>query len=565
MNPKILVVDDEELIRNRLRDLLELDDYEVYLAENGIKGLEVFDPKNPDAVLLDLKMPGMDGLEVLEKIKESETNAEVIIITGHGGVSIAVEAMRKGAFSYVQKPVEYDELEIDIKRVLEKQNLEKRLDDHVSNLKESEERFRAVAQTAGDAIITIDHNGDIAFWNKAAESMFGYNQDEISGKQSTYIMAEQYRELHTNGVRRAISMGKSKLTGKTVELEGLKKSGECFPIELSVAMFWTGDDVLFTGIIRDITSRKKNEKKLKEYGLKLEEMVADRTKELENALENLKKTQDQFLHVEKMASIGQLAAGVAHEINNPTTFVNVNAHTMEKWWKLMAPLFEKAIVNGWDKELGINKLDSMKETFPEMIQAIKNGASRISSITGALRSFARADHTSKEMFNIYESLESAVMITKNQYKYHADLTIKKEDEMLEIYGNSQQMEQVFINMIVNASHTIEDKVELMLSRNKDFKGLIKITLQILEYQNSIVEVLIQDNGMGMNSETKKKLFDPFFTTKVQDKGTGLGMSIVYGIISEHDGSISVDSQKGEGTTFIIHLPVVKKKWKNDIC
>jgi len=134
MMAKVLVIDDEKIIRERMTKLLELDDYETFSAENGQKGLEILDKEKPEIALVDIKMPGMDGIEVLKKIKENKEETEVIIITGHGGIDKAIQALKTGAFGYIQKPVDYDELEIEIKRALEKQEMQKRLNEYVRNL-----------------------------------------------------------------------------------------------------------------------------------------------------------------------------------------------------------------------------------------------------------------------------------------------------------------------------------------------------------------------------------------------------------------------------------------------
>ncbi|MBF0533150.1 MAG: response regulator [Candidatus Omnitrophica bacterium] len=139
---KILVVDDEEILRDRLKRLLELDDYEVTTAENGVKGLEEYSRISPDIVLLDIKMPGMDGIEVLDRIKELPHHAEVFIMTGHGGVETAIQALRKGAFDYMTKPVDYDELEINIKRALEKRVLQKKLDAYVTDMEAANRKLK---------------------------------------------------------------------------------------------------------------------------------------------------------------------------------------------------------------------------------------------------------------------------------------------------------------------------------------------------------------------------------------------------------------------------------------
>lgn len=271
--------------------------------------------------------------------------------------------------------------------------------------------------------------------------------------------------------------------------------------------------------------------------------------------EEQKKTHKRLLQSEKMASIGQLAAGVAHEINNPATFVNVNAGTMGKWWKLFEPVFDKAIESGWDRELGLKKFPDMVARFPRMIQSIKNGAARISSITSALREFARSDHEGKERVDIRDVIEHAVIITKNQYKYHAELVIENGSETPKIFGSSQKLEQVFINLIINATDAIKEKAEIMKDRGQSFQGLISIIAGLRQTPEKRVEIVVKDNGIGMGADVMRKVFDPFFTTKPKDMGTGLGMSIVYGIIQDHGGNISIESPKGEGAALTITLPI----------
>jgi len=250
-----------------------------------------------------------------------------------------------------------------------------------------------------------------------------------------------------------------------------------------------------------------------------------------------------------------LAAGVAHEINNPATFVNVNAGTMGKWWKLFEPVFDKAIESGWDRELGLKKFPDMVARFPRMIQSIKNGAARISSITSALREFARSDHEGKERVDIRDVIEHAVIITKNQYKYHAELVIENGSETPKIFGSSQKLEQVFINLIINATDAIKEKAEIMKDRGQSFQGLISIIAGLRQTPEKRVEIVVKDNGIGMGADVMRKVFDPFFTTKPKDMGTGLGMSIVYGIIQDHGGNISIESPKGEGAALTITLPI----------
>ena len=298
---------------------------------------------------------------------------------------------------------------------------------------------------------------------------------------------------------------------------------------------------------------------LKKELIALNHILKKREKDLSAALKEIKKNQALLIHQEKMASFGVLAAGVAHEINNPATFVNVNAATMEKWWKLFEPIFDKAIESGWDIEPALKKLPEMLTRFPKMIQSIKEGAARNSSITSGLKEFARSDNGKRQLVDIRQALEAAMIMTKNYYKYHADLVIENTSEIPKIYGNSQKLEQVFVNMIINAADATEEKVDIMRDRGQPFQGLISIVPSLKKTLEGSIEIVVKDNGVGMDADAVGKVFDPFFTTKPLKKGTGLGMSIVHGIIEDHGGSISIESTKGEGTAFTIALPLEQRK------
>ena len=197
----------------------------------------------------------------------------------------------------------------------------------------------------------------------------------------------------------------------------------------------------------------------------------------------------------------------------------------------------------------------MLQSFPKMTQSIKKGVTRISSITSALRSFGREDHTQRSMIDISEVVESAMVITKNEYKYHAEIELKMADDIPQIYGSFLQIEQVFINMIVNSSYAIKEKAEKLSSKNIPFEGRISIQILKSETKKDHIEIIFKDNGTGIPENIINRIFDPFYTTKAREKGTGLGMSIAYGIINDHKGSISVKSIVGQETTFYISLPV----------
>lgn len=285
----------------------------------------------------------------------------------------------------------------------------------------------------------------------------------------------------------------------------------------------------------------EEKKKVSQYAEKMEALAEERAKQL--------------IHADRMVSLGTMSAGIAHEINNPATFINVSASTLSKWRNIIDPLLAYAIEYGLDEKLNINKLNVFRKVFPELIESITKGTHRISLITNSLKSFARDDPAKKTIMRLDEAVFSALDISASHLKNVAKVSTHVDEALPEILGNSQQLEQVFINLIINAADAIKEKMALSVNGQPDFEGHIIINVYAPEYKGVPINIEVEDNGMGMKKDVKEKIFTPFFTTKPQDKGTGLGMSIVYGIIEDHEGKIVVDSQQGEGTIFTITLPV----------
>ncbi len=185
---KILIIDDEQIIRDRLKSLLELDKYNTFTAEDGIRGLVLFDKERPDVVLVDIKMPKMDGIEVLKRIKEKSTDSEVIVITGHGGVDTAIEALKEGAFGYIQKPVEFDELEIDIKKALERQEMKRSLDTYVNRLERMVKEWETTFNSVRDMISIHDDNFMIVKVNSAFAEKYKSKPADFVGKSCHEVL-----------------------------------------------------------------------------------------------------------------------------------------------------------------------------------------------------------------------------------------------------------------------------------------------------------------------------------------------------------------------------------------
>jgi two-component system NtrC family sensor kinase len=422
-------------------------------------------------------------------------------------------------------------------------------------LRQSEKRFRLVVQSANDAFITFDSNGAILFWNVKAEMIFGYKAEEVLGRGITVIISKRFRDEFTNVMRMSIHAMKRVSTseftpiGKTAQMMGLRKDGHEFPIEISTSIWESEGRHLCTSIIRDITQRKQMEDSLRREA---EELRKARM-ELEEAYIELKNTQTHVLQQEKMASIGLLAAGVAHEINNPMGFISSNLGTLKKYLdkgseymavleRLVEQVEDQAAQAELKEKRKALKIDFIAEDIKDLITESLEGADRVKKIVQDLKSFSRVDQSEYKQANINECMETTINIVWNELKYKA--TVNKE------YGEipltkcyPQQLNQVFMNLLVNAAQAIEKQ------------GVI--TVRTWREDGSIL-ASITDTGCGMEPQIVNRIFEPFFTTKEVGKGTGLGLSITYDIVKKHDGEITVQSALGKGTTFTVRIPLVEE-------
>ncbi|MBE1299638.1 MAG: HAMP domain-containing protein [Alteromonadaceae bacterium] len=308
----------------------------------------------------------------------------------------------------------------------------------------------------------------------------------------------------------------------------------------------------------EFSQKNQFEMMLQDFNRDLEEKVQKRTSELEQKNSILEQTNDelhaaqkQLLHAEKMASVGQLAAGVAHEINNPVGYVLSNVKTLGDY----VDTFKQVIVESQSlmqqspqlnphmkKLVDEQNLDFITEDIDALMQESKQGLQRVQDIVMGLKSFSHADTDQLQKNDINDCLRSTLSMVHNELKYHCEVTTDFCQDGL-VSCNAGKMSQVFTNLLVNAGQAIE------------LEGKIKVkTMRDMDY----VRIFIADNGSGIAPEHLKHLFDPFFTTKAEGEGTGLGLSISYGIVRDHGGDIEVKSEVGKGTCFIISLPVYRE-------
>lgn len=253
----ILLVDDEPDIVLTLQDLLEEEGYQIDVATNGTDALGRVKEKSYDAVLLDVCLPDIDGLLVLERMVKTAPSLPIIILTGCTTLDSVTGPLEElGAFDCLYKPINRAEVRTAVRHARKAQDLARKNEKAHHAWLESEGRFQAVFQTAHDAIVLANHEGRIMCWNPAAESMFGYTAEEVFGESLTLIMPARYREAHITGMERFQKTGEARVLGTTLSLFGLRKNGQEFPIELSLNSWNNGQHTSYSGFIRDISFRE---------------------------------------------------------------------------------------------------------------------------------------------------------------------------------------------------------------------------------------------------------------------------------------------------------------------
>lgn len=503
----------------------------------------------------------------------------------------------------------------------------------VAALEELEHRSLLVESVKDYAIYMLDRNGRVVTWNKGAQRINGYQADEIIGQHFSSFYPTEH-----------VQSGKPEQVLKIAAAEGrfedetwrLRKDGSQFWANVVVSALRDESGRLrgFATVTRDITERKRAQEALQQAHDELERRVEERTAELQaantllrkeiadreqaqqalrrsqarlrrqtqqlkQALRKLSQTQAQLVQTEKMSSLGQLVAGVAHEINNPVSFIYGNIDYASQYIKELMHLLQLYALHYPHPDREIQAfiedidLEFLMADMPKLLSSMKLGAERIREIVLSLRNFSRHDQVQKKPFNIHEGIDSTLLILENRLKAkseHPAIALVKE------YGNlppvecyAGQLNQVFMNILSNAIDALEElnvkrlKVERSQQLRVEGSNLsskllptnvqpadlqptnlqpatpcIRIRTEVLNSERVLIR--IADNGPGIKEEVRSKLFDPFFTTKPVGEGTGLGLFISYQIVVEkHGGKLTCISQPGNGAEFLIEIPIKQRQ------
>ncbi len=432
----------------------------------------------------------------------------------------------------------------------------------------------------GDPVPTfvIDANHRVTHWNRACAAISGQSAADMIGSsnhwkafypESRPIMAdlivdgglaEQYAHYYQDRCR------PSSIIAGAFEAEDffphMGDHGRWLFFTAAPLYDASGQRIGAIETLQDVTHRRQAEEDLRRYQNELEHLVAQRTTELAEANTELKNerqelqqllarmeaTQHQLLQSEKMAAIGQLAAGVAHEINNPVGFVNSNLGTLKTYVERLLELLathEKAAAGQVDRSTldaarQAADLDFLKDDLPALIVESQDGLNRVTRIVQDLKDFSRVDQAESQLADLNAALESTLNVVWNELKYKAEV-IRELAPLPEVECVPAQINQVFMNLLVNAAQAIETRGRITVRSGT---------------QDGLVWFEVEDTGKGMPAEVRKRIFEPFFTTKPVGKGTGLGLSISYDIVvKKHGGRFDVQSEPGQGTTFRFWLPL----------
>ncbi|NCN10378.1 MAG: response regulator [Leptospira sp.] len=505
MKYKILVIDDEEPIRDALQRVLSREGYDVLLAENGKKGIETIERESSIQVIIsDILMKDLSGIDLIQWANKNKIDIPIILITGNPSLDSAGEAIRFKAFDYIAKPVERNRILEVLKKAISQTKINEENKNNLINSKKKEfelikknwdlnKQNEAILSATTDCVITINSNCIIISANNATYTTFGFKDIELIGQSITCLIPKDKKKFYNRVVKSYIH-GKIKTNRSQISDVLLTNSnGKIFDCDLSFCTYKIDEKIFHTGIIRDISYKKKLIQKL--------------------------------IDSERRAFLTTIASSIGHEINNSLTaimgFVDLAIQPTA-----LAPIKDKAI-----------------HVTMTQVQKLKNLTANL--LTLGKQKYNEDDPSKILITNINNCIEDILDIFQKSMRLkNCTLNLQKYEKDLFVFGDNEKIGLALSNILLNAADATENRGNIFI------KTYISGTDPIME---------IQDDGTGMEQETLVNLYEPYFTTKGLGKGTGLGMFVVREIAELYHIEINVESKKDYGTKFILKFSPARNK------
>jgi two-component system, NtrC family, sensor kinase len=584
----ILIVDDIPANVQLLSSLLARSGYLVKSVMSGSSALKVARKYPPDLILLDIMMPEMSGYEVCQKLKASEQTRDVpiIFLSALDDAFDKVQAFEVGAVDYITKPFEIAEAIARVETHLSLRQTQKKLSEQNTLLQQeihertiaqaaleaSEARHRAVLDAIPDLMLRIASDGTILDYrhpqSKKSETFeqrsktaqekhplpvydLSLLDDRILNQKIEAVLSEDLAVWIMYHVEQAIEIGES-INGEYVQ----QINGNWHQYE-SRFVVSKKNEVL--AIVRDISARKHIEAEL----LKSQALLRSQTQQLQQALNTLKQTQSQLIQRAKMAGLGQLVAGIAHEINNPIGFIYSNIAPAKEYIQQLLELIDAYQTEYPEPTTRIQEISQdldiefLVEDLNRLLNSMESGADRICKIVRSLRNFSRHDESEIKSVDLHEGLESTLLMLQHRLQEKRIQVTKDYGDLPLITCYPSQLNQVFMHILNNAIDATSDRPEPRTIEIGTF--FVYCSSMILKSLDPQVIIRIRDNGCGLSPDIQDKVFNPFFTTKPVGSATGLGLAISHQIVVEqHGGQLMCFSLLDRGTELVIQLPVHPK-------
>ncbi len=548
---RILVVDDEKDIAEALFHNLSRRGYEVETALTGEEGIEKIRKSKFDVALLDVNLPGLNGVQVLEQIKMSDPEIQAIMITGDGSIETATASLKGGAYDYIQKPLSNEKIVVLIEKAIEKHRLAEtvalyEISKAIFSTIEMADLLKIIVDAAMKVLRAEDVSIMLFDQQRKLYIAFASGLEEGVVKETRLAMGERIAGWVAERREAVILINGLINDARFKGMKGRKdiKSSMVIPLiksnvvlgiltvnRMNISENFSQAELYKANIFASLASMAldnaglyKNLQKLQNEIIQANKNLEKKEKqacvmlaELQEAHENLKVRQQQLSQSAKLAALGKLVSDMAHEVNNPLMIISGSAQLC-----LMEQLPGEEIKNN--------------------LKIIVNECRKSKDIIQRLLKFSRPSRGQLKEKNINESVEAIVRIIEHQFSLDG-VSIKRNycQDLAPILIDEEQLQEVFMNLLNNAKDAMEKG------------GEIRITTS---YSNGFIKIDFGDTGCGMSEEAIKHIFEPFFTTK--EKGNGLGLPVCYGIIKAHQGELKFESEIGKGTTASIFLPLKEK-------